>query len=126
MNKRIVISGLVLFIVAIILGAFGAHGLKKHLTIEQLNSFEVGIRYQFYQAIALLIIGLNADKFKFTLNQFLLFSLLGILFFSGSIYLLSIASIFNWNKAFIGPITPIGGIVLIINWSILSYKIVKK
>lgn len=126
MNKRIVISGLVLFIVAIILGAFGAHGLKKHLTIEQLNSFEVGIRYQFYQAIALLIIGLNADKFKFTLNQFLLFSLLGILFFSGSIYLLSIANIFNWNKAFIGPITPIGGIVLIINWSILSYKIVKK
>lgn len=126
MNKRIVISGLVLFIVAIILGAFGAHGLKKHLSIEQLNSFEVGIRYQFYQAVALLIIGLNADKFKFTLNQFLLFSLLGILFFSGSIYLLSIASIFNWNKAFIGPITPIGGIVLIINWSILSYKIVKK
>ena len=64
MDKRIVISGLVLLILAIILGAYGAHGLKKHLTIEQLNSFEVGIRYQFYQAIALLTIGLNADKFK--------------------------------------------------------------
>jgi uncharacterized membrane protein YgdD (TMEM256/DUF423 family) len=126
MNKRIVISGLVLFILAIILGAFGAHGLKKHLTIEQLNSFEVGVRYQFYQAIALLTIGLNADKLKFPLNGFLLFSLIGILFFSGSIYLLSIANILNWNKSLIGPITPIGGLFLIINWSILVYKIVKK
>ncbi len=126
MNKRIVISGLVLFILAIILGAFGAHGLKKHLTIEQLSSYEVGIEYQFYQAIALISIGLNADKLKFALNRFLLFSLIGILFFSGSIYLLSIASILNWNKSLIGPITPIGGLFLIINWSNLVYKIVKK
>jgi uncharacterized membrane protein YgdD (TMEM256/DUF423 family) len=50
MDKRIVISGLVLLILAIILGAYGAHGLKKYLTIEQLNSFEVGIRYQFWSA----------------------------------------------------------------------------
>jgi uncharacterized membrane protein YgdD (TMEM256/DUF423 family) len=126
MNKRIVISGLVLFILAIILGAFGAHGLKNHLTIEQLSSYEVGIEYQFYQAIALISIGLNADKFKFALNRFLLFALIGILFFSGSIYLLSIASILNWNKSLIGPITPIGGLFLIINWSNLVYKIVKK
>ena len=126
MDKRIVISGLVLLILAIILGAYGAHGLKKHLTIEQLNSFEVGIRYQFYQAIALLTIGLNADKFKFSLNRFLLYSIIGIILFSGSIYFLSIASIFNLNKSLIGPITPIGGLFLIINWSILVYKIIKK
>ena len=126
MNKRIVISGLVLFILAIILGAFGAHGLKNHLTIEQLSSYEVGIEYQFYQAIALISIGLNADKLKFALNRFLLFALIGILFFSGSIYLLSIASILNWNKSLIGPITPIGGLFLIINWSNFVYKIVKK
>ena len=126
MDKRIVISGLVLLILAIILGAYGAHGLKKHLTIEQLNSFEVGIRYQFYQAIALLTIGLNADKFKFSLNRFLLYSIIGIILFSGSIYFLSIASIFNLNKSLIFPITPIGGLFLIINWSILVYKIIKK
>jgi uncharacterized membrane protein YgdD (TMEM256/DUF423 family) len=126
MNKRIVISGLVLFILAIILGAFGAHGLKNYLTIEQLNSFEVGVRYQFYHAIALISIGLNADKLNFSLSRFLLYSIIGILLFSGSIYLLSIASILNWNKSLIGPITPIGGLFLIINWSILVYKIVKK
>ena len=126
MDKRIVISGLVLLILAIILGAYGAHGLKKYLTIEQLNSFEVGIRYQFYQAIALLTIGLNADKFKFSLNRFLLYSIIGIILFSGSIYFLSIANIFNLNKSLIGPITPIGGLFLIINWSILVYKIIKK
>ena len=126
MNNRIVISGLVLFILAIILGAFGAHGLKNHLTIEQLSSYEVGIEYQFYQAIALISIGLNADKFKFSLNRFLLYSIIGIILFSGSIYFLSIASIFNLNKSLIGPITPIGGLFLIINWSILVYKIIKK
>ncbi len=126
MDKRIVISGLVLLILAIILGAYGAHGLKKNLTIEHLNSFEVGIRYQFYQAITLLTIGLNADKFKFSLNRFLLYSIIGIILFSGSIYFLSIASIFNLNKSLIGPITPIGGLFLIINWSILVYKIIKK
>lgn len=125
MNKRIVTTSLVLFILAIILGAFGAHGLKKYLPIEQLNSYEVGVRYQFYQAIALLIIGFNADKFNFTLNKFLLFSILGIVLFSGSIYLLSITSILNWNKAFIGPITPIGGLILILTWSFLLYKIRK-
>lgn len=125
MNKRIIITSLVLFILAIILGAFGAHALKKNLSIEQLNSYEVGVRYQFYQAIALLIVGFNAEKLNFPLNRFLLFSILGILFFSGSIYLLSIASIFNWNKAFIGPITPIGGLILILNWSFLLYKIRK-
>jgi uncharacterized membrane protein YgdD (TMEM256/DUF423 family) len=126
MNKRIVISGLFLFIAAIILGAFGAHGMKNYLTIEQLSSFEVGIRYQFYQAIALISIGLNSDKLNFSLNRFLLFAIIGIMFFSGSIYLLSIASILNWNKSLIGPITPIGGLILIINWSNLVYKIIKK
>lgn len=125
MNKRIIISSLFLFILAIILGAFGAHGLKKYLNIEELNTFEVGVRYQFYQAIALLIIGINAEKFNFSLNKFLLFSILGIVFFSGSIYLLSIASILDWNKAFIGPITPIGGLLLILNWSFLLYNIRK-
>lgn len=125
MNKRIIISSLFLFILAIILGAFGAHGLKKYLNIEELNTFEVGVRYQFYQAIALLIIGINSEKFNFSLNKFLLFSILGIVFFSGSIYLLSIASILDWNKAFIGPITPIGGLLLILNWSFLLYKIRK-
>jgi len=125
MNKRIVFSGLVLFIIAIILGAFGAHGLKKHLSIDQLNSYEVGIRHQFYQAIALLIVGFNAEKLNFSLNRFLLFSTVGILFFSGSIYLLTIANILNWNKAFIVPFTPFGGLVLILNWSFLLYKIRK-
>jgi len=126
MNKRILIGGLILFILAIILGAFGAHALKKHLNPEQLISFEVGIRYQFYQSIALLIVGFNADKLNFKLSNFFLFSIIAIILFSGSIYLLSIASILNWNKAFIGPITPIGGLILIVNWITLLFKIVKQ
>jgi len=126
MNKRIVIGALILFITAIILGAFGAHGLKEYLNSEQLASFEVGVRYQFFQSLALLIVGLNADKLNFELSNFYLFSIIAILLFSGSIYLLSIANVFNWNKAFIGPITPIGGLILIINWTVLLIKITKK
>jgi uncharacterized membrane protein YgdD (TMEM256/DUF423 family) len=126
MNKRIVIGALILFITAIILGAFGAHGLKEYLNSEQLASFEVGVRYQFFQSLALLIVGLNADKLNFELSNFYLFSIIAILLFSGSIYLLSIANVFNWNKAFIGPITPIGGLILIINWTVLLSKITKK
>jgi uncharacterized membrane protein YgdD (TMEM256/DUF423 family) len=126
MNKRIVIGALILFITAIILGAFGAHGLKEYLNSEQLASFEVGVRYQFFQSLALLIVGLNADKLNLELSNFYLFSIIAILLFSGSIYLLSIANVFNWNKAFIGPITPIGGLILIINWTVLLIKITKK
>jgi uncharacterized membrane protein YgdD (TMEM256/DUF423 family) len=126
MDKRIVISALILFITAIILGAFCAHGLKEFLNSEQLASFEVGVRYQFFQSLALLVVGMNVDKLNFELSNFYLFSIIAILLFSGSIYLLSIASIFNWNKAFIGPITPIGGLILIINWTVLLIKIKKK
>jgi uncharacterized membrane protein YgdD (TMEM256/DUF423 family) len=126
MNKRIVIGALILFITAIILGAFGAHGLKEYLNSEQLASFEVGVRYQFFQSLALLIVGLNAEKLNFELSNFYLFSIIAILLFSGSIYLLSIANVFNWNKAFIGPITPIGGLILTINWTVLLIKITKK
>jgi uncharacterized membrane protein YgdD (TMEM256/DUF423 family) len=125
MNKRIVIIGAILFVLAIALGAFGAHGLKKYVDAEQLKTFEVGVRYQFYQAIAFLILGFNADKIKFNLKSISTTLLIGSIFFSGSIYLLSIAEILNISKKIIGPITPIGGLIMIIAWILFIVKLVK-
>lgn len=125
MNKRIVIIGAILFVLAIVLGAFGAHGLKNYVGTEQLKTFEVGVRYQFYQAIAFLIMGFNTDKIKFNLKSISTTLLIGTIFFSGSIYMLSIAEILNISKKIIGPITPIGGLIMIIAWILFIVKLVK-
>ena len=123
-NKLISIAALLAFL-AVALGAFGAHTLNELLTTEKLNSFETGVRYQFYHSLALLIIGLNANKLNATalIGKFML---IGIVFFSFSIYLLSLQELIGINLSIIGPITPIGGLLLMISWLILIFKNYKK
>lgn len=123
MNKTSVINGVVFIVLAIILGAFGAHALKEKLDPEQLSSFEVGVRYQMYHGLALLALGLAADKLKFSLKVFNTLVLIGTIGFSVSIYLLSIKDIIGADLSFLGPITPIGGSILIVSWVILLVKI---
>jgi len=126
MDKKILLAAVFLGVTAIILGAFGAHALKKVLTITQLQSFEIGVRYQMYHALFLLFIGtftfLN-EKERFVI---FLLTILGVLFFSGSIYLLATNSLTNLKTKFLGPITPIGGLLLISAWSYLFYTIFSK
>ena len=119
-NKLISIAALLAFL-AVTLGAFGAHTLNELLTTEKLNSFETGVRYQFYHSLALLIIGLNANKLNATalIGKFML---IGIVFFSFSIYLLSLQELIGINLSILGPITPIGGLLLMISWLILIFK----
>ena len=119
-NKLISIAALLAFL-AVALGAFGAHTLNELLTTEKLNSFETGVRYQFYHSLALLIIGLNANKLNATalIGKFML---IGIVFFSFSIYLLSLQELIGINLSILGPITPIGGLLLMISWLILIFK----
>lgn len=125
MNRKIVITGAFLVVIGIILGAFGAHVLKEYLKPEQLASYETGVRYQIYHGLALFIVGLSTDKIKFKLYWvYGLFSM-GVLFFSGSIYLLSLQEIINVSLRFLGPVTPIGGLLLIIGWSILILKLLR-
>ena len=123
-NKLISIAALLAFL-AVALGAFGAHTLNELLTTEKLNSFETGVRYQFYHSIALLIIGLNANKLNATalIGKFML---IGIVFFSFSIYLLSLQELIGINLSLLGPITPVGGLLLMISWLILIFKNYKK
>lgn len=125
MKKNSVITGIVFIAVAIILGAFGAHLLDKYLAVDKLASFETGVRYQIYHGLALLVLGLNAEKLpNLRLTTRLL--TIGTLLFSGSIYLLIVSPVFDLNLKFLGPVTPIGGAVLITAWILLLFAILKQ
>lgn len=126
MERKILSVASVIGMVAIILGAFGAHALKKVLSVEQLNIFETGVKYQMYHALFLLFIGTTsvlADKAK---KVILYLVVIGILFFSGSIYLLATNDLTSFDFRVIGFITPIGGLLLISAWSLLFVGVYKK
>lgn len=110
------------------LGAFGAHALKAKMSSDQLQVFDTGVRYQLYHAFALIVVALVADKFNSSLlpwSGYLFVT--GIIFFSGSLYLLSsknLLGIENWN--FLGPVTPLGGLCFIAGWILLICSVLKK
>lgn len=110
---------------SVILGAFGAHAFKKFLPVDKLASFEVGVRYQMYHAIVLLAIGLFF-QFNNGMERTAAWMLIvGTFVFSVSIYLLSFADHWGANLKFLGPITPLGGLFMIIGWGILVYYFAK-
>ncbi len=118
MTKNIIIKAGVLGVFAVLGGAFGAHALKVVLTTEQLASFDTGIRYQMIHAVVLLLLFVLLEKYK--VKQFKIasaFIFWGVVLFSGSIYLLTLKNIIwaDWLK-FAGPITPIGGLLIITGW----------
>ena len=113
------IAGAVFGILAIVLGAFGAHALKKTFTEEQLASFETGVKYQMYHAILMLVIGLNFPLVN-TIEHFMVFFVIaGVILFSFSIYGLCISSSRGKKIKILGPITPLGGLSLIIGWILM-------
>lgn len=120
-----IITGLLFGIIAIVLGAFGAHGLKKHLLPEQLISFETGVKYLIYHGLFLLVLA----KFDFipsaALNSIYWLIVVGILFFSGSIFLLTTESLIGFSIKKIAWITPIGGSLLIIAWILTLWNVLK-
>ena len=119
MTQFTLLFGSLLGGLAVIFGAFGAHALKKILSEEQLKSFETGVKYQMYHALVLLIIGFNLEL-KTTLETLMAYSFItGVILFSFSIYGLVISSAKNKKLAFLGPITPLGGLLLIIGWGLL-------
>jgi uncharacterized membrane protein YgdD (TMEM256/DUF423 family) len=111
----------ILGMLAVILGAFGAHKLKNIFTTELLQSFETGVKYQMYHAIVLLIIGFNFE-FESTLEKTIAYCfILGIILFSFSIYGLCFTTAKGEKWKFLGPITPIGGLFLVLGWGLLVY-----
>lgn len=126
MDKKIILTALFFGFISIVLGAFGAHALKKVLSVDQLSSFEVGVRYMMYHALFLLFVGTTQMLLPEQKNIVYYLTLLGTLFFSASIFLLSTSSATGMNLKFLGPITPIGGLLLIASWLMVFYYIVTK
>lgn len=125
MNKVILITGAIIGILAIILGAFGAHGLKAHLSTENLQTFETGVRYQMYHALFLLFIGGTSLVKSGYKNIIFYLVIIGVVLFSGSIYGLATNTMSSFNFKSIGFVTPIGGVFLIASWVVLIVNFIK-
>ncbi|WP_166387841.1 MULTISPECIES: DUF423 domain-containing protein [unclassified Polaribacter] len=122
MDKIALISGAIFGMSAVIFGAFGAHLLKKKLNTDQLQSFETGVKYQMYHAIVLLILGFQLNDQIAIDNYIINFFIIGIILFSFSIYGLVLSSANHKKIRFLGPITPLGGLCLVLGWGLLIYK----
>jgi len=112
----------ILGFLAVVLGAFGAHALKEKLSPEALNSFETGVRYMMYHTIVILFINSYSgftDKIKNTISSLFF---IGILFFSGSIFVISLGVVTAKSIWFI---TPLGGILLIFGWLIMIFSFMR-
>ncbi|MFT6998325.1 MAG: uncharacterized membrane protein YgdD (TMEM256/DUF423 family) [Cryomorphaceae bacterium] len=125
-QKSIIAIGAFSMAMAVILGALGAHALEALISPEQLESFKTGVRYQAWHSLALIILGFSGKQFLDNKSFKVLSSLfiVGIIFFSISIYLLSardLLGIESW-KSFLGPITPLGGLLLILGWLFFGFK----
>lgn len=116
------ITASVLGVLAVILGAFGAHGLRPLIPEDSLESYRTAVSYQFYHVFAMLAAGIlfhitQDKKFRYASNAFLA----GIIFFSGSIYLLSTRAATGLDGiTFLGPVTPLGGTFFILGWILMA------
>ncbi len=119
MERLFFLVGSISALIAVVLGAFGAHGLKGRLTTEMLNAFEVGVRYQMYHALALLAVAWALSRWpraEVTVAGWLFVG--GTIVFSGSLYLLSLTGV-RW----IGAVTPIGGVAFLLGWLSLVWGV---
>ncbi|MCB0596078.1 MAG: DUF423 domain-containing protein [Lewinellaceae bacterium] len=123
MRKTFLRLGSLMALTAVALGAFGSHGLRGVLSSAELNTFEIGVRYQFYHALALLAVGilLYFRKTPMLPRAGWLF-IGGVGLFSGSLYFLSVSDIFDLPTSFLGMLTPIGGIMLMLGWAALIWS----
>ena len=117
MTKLALILGSINAMLAVILGAFGAHGLKGRLTEDLLAIYQTGVQYHFYHSLGLLLIGVIAWQLPGSvwLKWSAWIMLAGIILFSGSLYVLALT-----NVRWLGIITPIGGIAFIVSWLLLA------
>lgn len=137
MEKKWVVTGLILIITTIILGAFGAHGLRtvveNSTSISEVDgrkiveSFETGTKYQFFIGLGFLLIPIWIKNYALKDKAVFWLLLIGVLFFSGSIYGLTFAKLNGIDslRRVFGPITPIGGLLMILSWTILLIQVLR-
>ena len=128
MQRKFIITAAIMGMLSVIIGAWAAHGIETFIPdvdpdkVKKITSFKVGVRYQFYHTFLLLFLGLIPTQyFAKRLNWVYLLTVIGVALFSGSIYLLSLKSQIGLEGVtkILGPITPIGGMTLIVGWGLL-------
>jgi len=125
MNKKLLVTGSILGLISIILGAFASHGLEKSVTPDDIETFQVGVRYQMYHALLLLFVGITSKIQLKTKSVMLYLIIVGVLLFSGSIYGLATNELSSFNFKTVGFVTPIGGLLLILSWTVMLIDFLK-
>jgi uncharacterized membrane protein YgdD (TMEM256/DUF423 family) len=129
MHKNFLIAGTLFGGLAVALGAFGAHGLQKITQDEKvLQGFQTGVQYQVYHALALLAVGVLYEKISTRSMLMAGYSfIIGIILFSGSLYLLTLLKVNESSLIrYVGPVTPLGGLLFIAGWLLLVAAVIKK
>lgn len=125
MDKKLLITATILGVLSVILGAFAAHGLKELVSEQAIQTFETGVKYQMYHALLLLFVGSTSYMKSAQKKIVLIFVVVGVIFFSGSIYGLSTNTLTTFDFKTIALITPIGGLFLIASWLVLLVNFLK-
>ncbi len=119
MDRLFAMAGAVMALLAVTLGAFGAHALRARVSPEDLIIFETGVRYQMYHALGLFVVAWAASRWPgATVHAAGWLFMVGILIFSGSLYLLVLT-----GTRWLGAITPLGGVAMILGWGLLAWGI---
>lgn len=126
MERKIVLLASFIGGLGVVLGAFAAHGLKPLLSVSAFESFNTGIRYQMYHAFLLFFLAITTHITSKQKSILYTLILIGVLVFSGSIYLLATNDLASFNFKVIGFVTPIGGLFLIASWVLLFVYFFRK
>lgn len=128
MGKQLFVTASLLAALAVILGAFGAHGLKQLVPTETVTTFETGVRYQFYHVFAIFITGLLHMQWPHRfLKTAYWFFVIGIFLFSGSLYALTLLKATDTvGLSKLGIITPFGGVFFVLGWVMLALGLLKR
>jgi uncharacterized membrane protein YgdD (TMEM256/DUF423 family) len=126
-QKAFLVAAALAGLTAVGFGAFGAHGLRPHVTADELHAWETGVQYQIYHALALFLCYLFMRKEPSVIirNAGICF-MIGIVCFSGSLYLLATKDLTGIPTMAVGPVTPIGGFFFITGWALILLQAIRK
>jgi uncharacterized membrane protein YgdD (TMEM256/DUF423 family) len=125
MNRTILLTAVFFGVLSVVLGAFGAHGLKSMISESSLNSYQTGVTYQMYHALVLLWLGTTVQLTAIQKTLIFYCFTLGVLLFSFSIYLLATNDLTSINFKSLAFITPLGGVLLISGWLLIGHRVFK-
>jgi uncharacterized membrane protein YgdD (TMEM256/DUF423 family) len=126
MTKKLIITGSILAGLSVALGALAAHWLKANISPANVANFDTAARYQMYHALAILIMAALPEKFHIKPFRYAYYAFLcGTIFFSGSIYFLATRELTGLQMSWIGPVTPLGGLMFISGWVLLIFSAFK-